>query len=50
MKRIICLLICGVMLLTDLLALNFSTITLMLICAVISMSVFLIGRKKGGAA
>jgi len=41
---------CGVMLLTDLLALNFSTITLMLICAVISMSVFLIGRKKGGAA
>jgi len=41
---------CGVMLLSDIFALNFSTISLMLVCACISLGVFLITRKKGGEA
>ena len=39
---------CGVILLTDLLSIHFSTIALMLICAVISVSIFALKRKKGG--
>jgi len=39
---------CTVILLTDLLAVNFSTITMMLICAAVSLSVYLV-KQKGGA-
>ena len=39
---------CAVMLVTDILAWNFSTISLMLICAAISLAVFFVRRKKGG--
>jgi len=41
---------CGVMLLADIFAFSFSTIAMMLICGVVGMTVFLIRRKKGGAA
>jgi len=41
---------CVVMLLSDIFAWNFSTISLMLVCAVISLGVFLAIRKKGGEA
>lgn len=40
----------GVVLLTDLLSVNFSTITVMLLCATVSMVVFLARRRKGGEA
>ena len=40
----------AVMLASDIFAFSFSTIALMLICAVISVSVFLVNRKKGGNA
>lgn len=39
---------CVVMLLSDIFAWNFSTISLMLVCACISVAVFLATRKKGG--
>jgi len=39
---------CAVMLAADIFSFNFSTIALMLICAVISVSVFALKRKKGG--
>ena len=39
---------CAVILLADIFAFNFSTIAMMLICAVISLSVFFARRKKGG--
>ena len=47
-----CLLVgsCVVMLLVNIFAWSFSSISLMLICAVISFAVFLIGKGKGGAA
>ena len=41
---------CLVMLLSDIFAWNFSTISLMLVCAVISLTVFFATRKKGGEA
>ena len=41
---------CVAMLLSDIFALGFSTIALMLVCAVISVAVFLATRKKGGEA
>lgn len=41
---------CIVMLLSDIFAWNFSTISLMLVCACISFGVFLVTRKKGGEA
>ena len=41
---------CIVMLLSDLFAWNFSTISLMLVCACISFGAFLVTRKKGGEA
>ena len=41
---------CGVILLTDLLAINFSTIALMIICATISIAIYSGTRQKGGAA
>ena len=41
---------CAVMLLSDVFAWNFSTISLMLVCAAISLGVFLVTRKKGGEA
>ena len=41
---------CVVMLLSDIFAWNFSTISLMLVCAVISLTVFFATRKKGGEA
>ena len=50
MTRILLWGACGVILLADILAFNFSTIAMMLICAVISLSVFLVRRKKGGEA
>ena len=40
---------CAVMLAADIFSFNFSTIALMLICAVISVTVFVVTRKKGGA-
>lgn len=40
----------AVMLASDIFAFSFSTIALMLICAVISVAVFLVTRKKGGNA
>ena len=39
---------CVVMLLSDIFAWNFSTISLMLVCAGISLAVFFATRKKGG--
>ena len=41
---------CGIMLLTDILAVNFSTITMMVICAVVSLAVYLVNKQKGGEA
>lgn len=41
---------CAIMLLTDILAVNFSTITMMVICAVVSLAVYLVNKKKGGEA
>ena len=41
---------CAVMLLSDIFAWNFSTISLMLVCAAISLAVFFVTRKKGGEA
>lgn len=41
---------CAVMLLTDILAINFSTITMMVICAVISLALYLVNKQKGGEA
>ena len=41
---------CAVMLLADILAFNFSTIAMMLVCALISMTVFCAHKKKGGEA
>ena len=41
---------CVVMLLSDIFAWNFSTISLMLVCAAISLAVFFVTRKKGGEA
>ncbi len=41
---------CAVMLASDIFAFSFSTIALMLICAVISVAVFVATRKKGGEA
>ena len=40
----------AVMLASDIFAFSFSTVALMLICAVISVAVFLVTRKKGGKA
>ena len=40
---------CAVMLVSDIFAWNFSTISLMLVCAAISLAVFFVTRKKGGA-
>ena len=39
---------CAVVLLTDILSVNFSTITVMVICALVSLRVYLM-KKKGGA-
>ena len=39
---------CGVMLLSDIFALNFSTIALMIICATISIAMYVGTRQKGG--
>ena len=50
MTRILLWGACGVILLADILAFNFSTIAMMLICAVISLSVFFVRKKKGGEA
>ena len=41
---------CGVILLTDLLSIHFSTIALMIICATISIALYVGKRQKGGAA
>ena len=41
---------CGIMLLTDILAVNFSTITMMVLCAVVSLAVYLVKKQKGGEA
>ena len=41
---------CAAMLLSDIFAWNFSTISLMLVCAAISLAVFFATRKKGGEA
>ena len=41
---------CLCMLLSDIFAWNFSTISLMLVCAAISLAVFFVTRKKGGEA
>ena len=38
---------CGVMLLSDIFALNFSTIALMIICAAISIALYAGSRKAG---
>ena len=40
---------CAAVLLTDLFSVNFSTIALMIICAVISIAVYVGKRQKGGA-
>lgn len=40
----------GIMLITNVLAINFSTITMMLICAVVSLAVFMAKKQKGGEA
>ena len=40
---------CAVMLLVNILSWNFSTISIMLICAAISFAVFLVQKLKGGA-
>ena len=41
---------CGVILLTDLLSIHFSTIALMIICATVSIALYVGKRQKGGAA
>ena len=40
----------AIILLTDILAINFSTITMMVMCAGFSLAIYVAGRKKGGAA
>lgn len=40
----------AIILLTDILAINFSTITMMVLCAGFSLAIYVAGKKKGGAA
>ena len=40
----------AIILLTDILAINFSTITMMVMCAGFSLAIYMAGKKKGGAA
>ena len=40
----------AIILLTDILAINFSTITMMVMCAGFSLAIYVAGKKKGGAA
>ena len=48
MTRVLLWVSCAVMLLTDILAFNFSTIALMIICATISVALY-VGSRKDGA-
>jgi chromate transporter len=50
MTRVMLLVACGVILVTDLLSVHFSTIALMIICATISIALYVGKRQKGGAA
>ncbi len=50
LSRVLMVGACALMLISDIFALNFSTIVLMLICAVISLTVYLVSRQKGGTA
>jgi chromate transporter len=50
MTRVMLWVACGVILVTDLLSVHFSTIALMIICATISIALYVGKRQKGGAA
>lgn len=41
---------CGIILLTDMLAINFSTITMMVMCAGFSLAIYVARKQKGGEA
>lgn len=41
---------CGIILLTDILAINFSTITMMVMCAGFSLAIYVARKQKGGEA
>ena len=50
MTRVMLWVACAVILVTDLLSVHFSTIALMIICATISIALYVGKRQKGGAA
>ena len=49
LSRLLLIGACIIMLLVDIFSWNFSTISLMVVCAAISFAVFLMKKNKGGA-